>query len=370
MFPTTVRTLPMGTNSIIQNDDGRSRQAQTDSIPRIAVRDLFAALLGFENKPRRTLEDLRRQFCADRGKYRGDFLWSAARDNAVELQRLGLVEGGPFPKDSRAYQTLRDSPLVIAARGKELIRTFRGDRAVGYDSLFKAMYSSHPYLRSFVRLIMERPIFVPVISSLKEHITPKYASANTLANDVSKGTFDSPALLQSVERRISRALTNVEQNEITAGSTELVRQTSMNACTDEPREFAKKFILKLNDVVVPAIFRSDRLDFDFRTHRMLWSLGEAFRLWAAVRSHPHFDGWIIFRTALVRSKNGISVDELIFESGIQRTEERFLEKLYAAYGKTEALVRKSHVPAWELRSVFCYENHCQPSVFNRLFDTY
>src|SRR5882762_603809 len=91
----------------------QSATQETDSIPRIAIRDMFAALLGFEGHPCRTLEELRRQFCADRGKYRGDFLWSAARDNAIELPRLGLVEGGPFPKDRRSYAILRERPLRI-----------------------------------------------------------------------------------------------------------------------------------------------------------------------------------------------------------------------------------------------------------------
>jgi hypothetical protein len=357
-------------NSTTQNDKPSSHSQQTDSIPRITVRDLFSALLGFEKKANRTLEDLRRQFCADRGKYRGDFLWSAARDNAVELQRLGLIEGGPFPKDSRAYQTLRDSPLVITSQGKELIRIFRTDRALGYDSLFKAMHVSHPYLRMFVRLIMERPVFVPVITSLKEHVASQYGSANTLANDVSKGIFDTPSLLSTLERRTGRPLTEIERHEIDRGLKELVHNTQMSACADEPREFAKKFILKLNEVVIPALFRGDTLDFDYRTHRVLWTLGEAFRLWAAVRSHPQFDGWVIFRTALVQSTNGTDIDELVFDSGLQRTEDHFLEKLYAAYEKTQALAGKSHVLAWELRSVFCYENRCQVSVFNRLFDAY
>lgn len=361
----------MLTRSKIPNDKTARSRAETDSIPRILVRDLFSALLGFEGRPTRSLEEIRQQFCKDRGKYRGDFLWSAARDNAVELQRLGLVEGGPFPKDRRAYATLSDKPLRLTRDGEALIVLFRQDRAAAFDKLFAMMYASHPYLRSFVGLIMTRPIVVPVITSLKEHTSSSYSTANLLIADVVQGKFDTDGLMRTVDRRIKRPLTNGEKAEISDGITTLLQETRLSACSDDPREFAKSFLLKLNDIVVPAVFRGQGLDFDYRTHRMLWSLGPTFRLWAGTSSHPEFEGWLVFRTATISfSPDQSQVAGLLFDSGIRQTEERFLEKLFIAYQKTQALVGKVNVPAWQLRAVFCHENHCQESVFNRLFESH
>ena len=361
----------MATTSKIPNGKMDRPRGETDSIPRILIRDLFAALLGFEGHPSRSLEELRQQFCRDRGKFRGDFLWSAARDNAVELQRLGLLEGGPFPKDRKAYAALSNKPLRLTKDGKSLIQLFRQDRADAFDKLFAMMYASHPYLRSFVGLIMRHPIVVPVITSLKEHTSSSYSTANLLVGDIAEGRFDTPGLIANVERRIKRPLTTAEKQEISEGITALVDETRLSACSDDPREFAKRFLLKLNDVIVPAVFRSDGLDFDYRTHRMLWALGPTFRLWTGTSSHPEFEGWLVFRTATVSfSVDKAQIVDLTFDSGLRQTEERFLEKLFSAYQKTQGLVGKVNVPAWQLRAIFCYENRCQESVFNRLLESY
>ncbi len=60
--------------------------------------------------------------------------------------------------------------------------------------------------------------------------------------------------------------------------------------SEDGTEFAKNFLAKLNDVVVPAVFRSDGLPFDYRTHRTIWSLGEEFKLWGTITSHPDHSG--------------------------------------------------------------------------------
>src|SRR5262245_21106277 len=104
--------------------------SETDSLPRLSVRDLFIALSCMEGGSS-TLEELRLQLCKDRKKpRRGDFLFSTARDAAVEFHRLGLIEGGPFPKDRRAFERLRSNALRLTEEGYMLKSLFQKDRAV------------------------------------------------------------------------------------------------------------------------------------------------------------------------------------------------------------------------------------------------
>src|SRR2546426_11686624 len=94
---------------------------ETDSLPRVQVRDMFMTLRLLDAAHETTLENVRLRLCTDRkGKRRGDYLFSTARDTASELQRLGLLEAGPFPKDSRDYAKMRDNELEIPDQGSRL----------------------------------------------------------------------------------------------------------------------------------------------------------------------------------------------------------------------------------------------------------
>ena len=61
------------------SDSGGSGSAESDSVPRIALPDLFLILREFEREPIRTLEDLRLKICSNRKKSpSGDRCWSKA----------------------------------------------------------------------------------------------------------------------------------------------------------------------------------------------------------------------------------------------------------------------------------------------------
>jgi hypothetical protein len=78
----------------------------------------------------------------------------------------------------------------------------------------------------------------------------------------------------------------------------------------------------------------DGLPFDYRTHRTIWSLGEEFKLWGTITSHPEYNGTVVYRTASIM----LTPDkEQVFDSGLKKTEENFLGKLYAAYQKLQTL---------------------------------
>jgi len=340
----------------------------TDSIPRIQLPDLFIALREFEHDSVRTLEELRLKICANRQKSAaGDRNWATARDNAVELQKLGLITATSFPKDRRAYESMRDNKVKITDSGQELLEAFNSNRAHGYDDLFCRMYEIHPYLQAFVRALLCKPLRVPVVTSAKEHVSPRYASANTLVEDVSRKKFDTDPLCTNLSRRIQRALDSDELAHIREGVWKLLEEWAAPATVEEPPLFAKKFLQKLNDVVLPAVLRSDGLNFEFKTHQTLWSFGNEWRLWESTAQHPDWDLRIVFRTATISiSQKDHRVANISFDSGLEKTRKGFLGKLFAAYQKLQQKGRGTFAIVDELRAVFCYDNACQQSVFDRL----
>jgi hypothetical protein len=342
--------------------------AESDSIPRIALPDLFLALREFEREPVRTIEDIRLKICSNRKKPpSGDRYWSTARDNAAELQRLGFLNAGPFPKDRRSYEQMRDNSIRITPEGSLILERFLHDRAGAYDDLFCRMYAVHPYLQSFVRVLLRGPIHAPILTSYKEHVSERYASAQAVVEHVSRKTMDVDPLCELLQKRLRRPLENEEQSSIRNGVWRLLEEWARAATVEEPSAFAKSFLQKLNDVVLSSVLRGDGIGFDSKTHQTLWAFGEDWKLWESTGRHPDWDLRLVFPTAtILLSASSDAIDELKFDSGLQKTRENFLEKLYAAYQKLQKLNRGTYVIVDELRAVFCFDNRCQESVFDTL----
>lgn len=345
------------------------KKTETDSFPRVTARDLFMVLQVFDRQPETTLENIRLRICVDRKKQRkGTFLWSAARDTAAELVRLGLVEGACHAKNTQQYETMKKNRLSLTGNGNELLQAFKTDRAGAYDDLLSKLVAKHPYLQRFIAVISRGDVLAPVISSMRDHVADRYSANAVLATDVSKGEFEFASFLSRLSTRLKRTLTNAETDEITRLVEKLVSEARPSALHDDTTRFAKNLLNKLNDITIPAIFRQASLGFDFRTHRTLWSIGQEFRVWAVTRSHPEYDGWLVYLTCTLQlADNQSELADLSFDYGLARTRENFLGKLHAAYQKLSALKSNTFVSAWELRAVFCLENRCQPSVFNKLF---
>jgi len=343
---------------------------ETESLPRVQVRDMFMVLRLLEGAEETTVENVRLRLCTDRkAQRRGDFLFSTARDTASELQRLGLLEGGPFPKDSRDYAKMKDNTLTITSEGRSLAAKFGAVRATAYDDLFGKMYYAHRHLRDYARVLSERSLFAPVFTSVKDHISAAYSEAAALAEDIANGGFRGEDMLAALERRLKRALTADERKEIETGIKALITETQMSAAADDTTAFAKKLLQKANDLVIPVLLTGLGLDCDFRTHRVAWALGQEFLVWCPTTSHPEFEGTVVFRTARLQlSEDGGHVKHIIFDSRASELEQVFLARLFSTYSRLQKTGRPTYVPAWELRAAFCFENSCQPSVFNRLFE--
>lgn len=291
---------------------------------------------------------------------------------AGEMQKLGLVEREPLPKaDKKTYAVAKDKRLTITNAGKEMLRLFFEDRTTAFDKLFERMYVGHRNLRAFVAVILDRNLFVPIATSIKDHVGAAYGSGSSLAKAVADGKLDIDETLRLVTRRMGRALSSEESAEIKDGIERLIRDTALSAMNEDGTDFAKNFLAKVNDVVVAAIFRADGLPFDYRTHRTIWSLGEEFKLWGTTTSHPDYNGTVVYRTSTITLTDDLEeIKKLDFDFGLVKTGEDFLAKMFASYQKVQTLRKSDYVNAWELRAVFCLDNNCQKSVFNRLFEEY
>lgn len=345
-------------------------RAETDSIPRTTLKDLFVALSVVAKDSPSTLEILRQHFCVVRKRrLAGDLQWSTASANAEELKRLGLLDVSAIPKNKKNFERLKDRPVAITDAGVRLYGLLKETRVDAYDHLFTMMYEAHPYMRTFVRLLNETHVFAPVMTSLKDHVSPKYTHATALVEDISRGEFDLDSFLRLLEGRLKRPLAGQERIDISEGMRTLVGEVSLAAASDDPTEFAKKFLLKTNEVVFTSVFKREGLTFDFRTHRTLWSFGQEWKLWQATSDHPEYDGRLVFRTATIQlSQQGDKVEGLSFDSGLAKTRENFLDKLYDAFLKVQRVTKGTYALAWQLRAVFCFDNRCQDSVFDRLME--
>lgn len=351
-------------------DDPKTQGTETDSVPRVSASDMFMVLQIFDRISETTLEEVRLRICVDREKQRrGVALWSSARDAAGELVKIGLIEGTTYSRTSRQFEAMKSNKLTLTDDGRKMIGLLKDDKKKAYDELFQLLVARHPYVRDFIRTVKRTDFIAPVISSMKDHVAPRYSSNSYLTADLAAGKFETKAFLARLAERLKRELRPTEEAEITEKLREMVGDSKRSASLDDGIKVAKVVLNKLNDIIIPAVFRADGLGFDARSHRALWSMGEDFRTWATLRSHPDFDAWVIYSTATIElSDDGTQLASLEFDRGLKPTGESFLAKLYAAYQRLQALRGNTFLPAWELRAIFCFDNRCQPSVFNKLFD--
>jgi hypothetical protein len=342
---------------------------ETDSIPRIKIRDIMLAVQALGRNKVSTLEELRLKINLDRKVVGRTTNYSIARDVAAELGRQGYAEVGALPKDAQSYEKKRNMPLALTGRGRDLAGLLQSDRNEAYAAVLRSFHSSHAYCRRFIAAIAAGPFLAPIVTSTERHLSARYTGTRTLAEDVSHNTFDIESLLEALKARIGRPLTEIEVEEIQTGITKLVEQSATAAQTEPQSEFARKMLSNINEIVVPAVLRSQGLGFDYNTLRRLWKMGEEFQVCWATSAHPQFDAWITFGTATVTlSADSSQIEGVRFDNGYNALREDFLDRLYAVYQKMREWERPSVVDAWELRAAFCYEHRCAPGVFNKLFE--
>ncbi len=345
---------------------------ETDTIPRIKIRDLISAIQFLSRNDAPTLEALRVKLNADRGTLSGGTAgYSVARDVASELDRLGLAHVGSLPKDAKGFEKKRNTILRLNHEGDKLAEQIRTDRAGAYANILKGLYNAHPYVRRYIFAVIRSPFIAPVVTSAKQHISAKYGNAKALADDVAASKFELASLVELTEKRVARSLSADERSEIEKGVNDLVAKLRVPAATEPQTEFARKMLMAINEIVVPAVLRREGLGFDFNSLRRLWLMGTEFQISWATSAHPQRDGWLTFDTATIQlSDQQDRIEAVRFDSGLRSMTDGFLDRLFEAYSLMQSWGQPSVVTAWELRATFCFENRCAPGVFDHLFREY
>jgi hypothetical protein len=342
---------------------------ETDTIPRIKARDLVSVVQFLSRNNTATLESLRVKLNVDRKKPSGGTAgYAVARDVAAELDRLGLAKVGPLPKDAKGFEKKRNTVVRLVDAGSDLAEMIRTDRAGAYIHLLKGLFETHPYLRRYIYAVMRGPFLAPVVTSAKQHVSAKYGNAKALADDVAGGRFEVAALIELIANRMGRPLRADEQLEIENGVNGLVSKLQAAAAAEPQTEFARKMLMAINEVVVPAVLRREGLGFDFNSLRRMWLMGTEFQISWATSAHPRHDGWVMFDTARVElNEKQDKIEGVRFETGVRQMADGFLDRLFESYTLMHSWGQPAVVTAWELRATFCFQNRCAPRVFDHLF---
>jgi hypothetical protein len=345
-----------------------AHDGERDTIPRIKIRDVISSVLFLQRNRAATLDGLRVKLNSDRGESSRDTRgYSVARDVASELRALGFAEISAVPKDSKAFEKKRDAPINLTDSGMELAECVRADRAAAYEAVLKTFHRTHAYARRYVAALRRAPFLAPVLTSWEQHISPRYASAQALADDVARGEFDIASLLQVTSTRLAREIGAAERGEIERAIDALLERLRTAAAQEQQTEFARKMLMAVNEIVVPAVLRREGLAFDYKTLSQLWSMGEEFQISWATSAHPLHKGRLTFATAEFDcSDDGREIQSVRFENGMKRIGEDFLNRLYQAYTLMQECGQPAVVTVWELRATFCFQNRCSPRVFDHL----
>ena len=212
--------------------------------------------------------------------------------------------------------------------------------------------------------LIHGPFLSPVVTSAKQHLSPKYGNAKALADDVAEKKFEIELLIGLTEKRIGRSLSANEQSEIESGITNLVSRLQVAAGQEPQTEFARKMLMAINEIVVPAVVRREGLGFDFNSLRRLWLMGAEFQISCATSAHPRHDGWLTFNTATIElTKTGDKSKRYDLITGFNVSPTGFLDRLFEAYNLLQEWGHPAVVTAWQLRATFCFQNWTAPGVF-------
>ena len=344
----------------------------TDTIPRTTIADLLFALriLSKGHHPV-TLEGLRKHFCVNRrARIAGNGLWSAAVANVHALGRLKLVETSVTIRNKAAFERAKETYIEVSDEGRRVARLLDENRASAFDEMFTCMYRHHAYLRAFVSALAKGVVFVPVVTSLREHVAKRYSSAAFLVQDLQSGSFAFDEFLANVRERMfsaGRVVTSEQESAIRSRLEALTMAIDAPPTPEQRTDFAKSFAARLNDIILPILLEDYGLKFDYKTHKVLWGFGQEWKLWQSTTDHPLFFGRVVFRTGTVKAQ-GDQVEEIAFDRGIAATRPDFLKKLHESYTKLQDRGGGTFAHASQIRAFFCHENLCQETVFDKLLE--
>lgn len=338
-----------------------NRDFETDSIPRVRVDQLLDALSVVAYSSDTCTFEQVRQFLRRNSKRKAppsrEAMWTAARDALSDLERLGFLETGPLPRKRSEVDRLRETPCRATKGGKELARLYKQSPGKAFDEMLLAWVNKHPYFRAFTTRLLMSPMFLPDITSIKQ-----------LGQSL---TFPmTPGML--VDRLAESCISRLEAVDFPAEKVAIFRQlleervSHLDNVLAVANLDAKKLVDTIEDnVVLPAILKTEGLNFDAVTLQHLLSCSRDFLSASATSSHPDFSGRVLFSTCdfvpnLAEDPN--ATVSAVIHHGRSFVINSFASALVNAY-KELAGGSQTYIDIYPLRAVVCVNLKIQPLVF-------
>jgi hypothetical protein len=93
-----------------------------------------------------------------------DAYWAPTAEVLLEAMRLGFVERTQVPSARRYLEAHRDREYALTTLGREVADLAQTNIAAFCDRLAVALYVAHPYFRSLIEKLQDRPIACPEVS--------------------------------------------------------------------------------------------------------------------------------------------------------------------------------------------------------------
>lgn len=356
------KTVLTNAPTILYNYRMPDNDAVKDSIPRIRIDQLFDSLhLIAISKPTSTFNEVRLSLYRSSKRQAPpsrEVMWTVARDVLIDLNKLGLIEVGPLPRKRSEVERAQETPCKITEKGAELARLYKESPGKAFDAVLLAWMDNHPYFRAFTIRLLSSPMHIPDVTSIKQlgqNLKFPLDPAILAERITESCTIRLQAINFPAEKRAMFSEKVNEQIEY------LNRISSMREID------VKKIIDTVEDnIVVPAILKSEGLSFDSVTFQHLMSCSQDFYSAAITSSHPDFTGRVLFSTCDFipdpLTNANASIAEVIHH-GQSYVSNRFKMSLVSAYKRLAGSLQ-TYIDIYPLRALVCTDLRIQPLIFS------
>lgn len=333
-----------------------------DSIPRIRIDQLLDSLRFISlSKSTCTFDEVRRSLHSSSKRHAPpsrEVMWTVARDALTDLNKLRLITVGPLPRKRSEVERLKETPCKVTEKGMEIARLYKDSRGKAFDSILLLWMNNHPYFRAFTIRLLKSPMYIPDITSIKQlgqslkfPIDPDLLANRIIESCTTRlKTIDFPA------EKI------VIFNEKVDEQVEYLNRVSSMRNID-----VKKIVDTVEDnIVVPAILKSEGLFFDTVTFQHIFSCSQDFYSVAITSSHPDFTGRVIFSTCDFMPDPSFNAEASVSgvtHHGQSYVSNDFTMSLISAYKKLSGSLQ-TYIDIYPLRALVCTDLRIQPLIFS------
>jgi hypothetical protein len=339
-------------------------QHVTDTIPRARLRQILDALAAVSMMGGCTFDEVR-GFLSRRSKTTSltpFAMATVARDVLSDLNRLQLVHIGPIPRKRSELEQRKHAKCEITDDGAKLAELYRATPGQAFDRLLLSWINEHPYFRLFILRVMQSPLFIPTVTSVKQFDRKLLANSN------------SSEIIQQIAANCVNRLIRASTPAAKISAFKEFFQEKMNELWHHRlSELDAKTLIDAieNRAVLPALLKAENLPFDAVTfERLLWAARD-FLCAASISSHPDFSGNVVFATScfkpdLLANPDAPAVS--VTHRGYTFTRETFQERFTEAY-RSVAGQSRAFIDIYALRAIVCLSLKIQPKVFNKCLES-